>query len=183
MSYWDGNGKYKEKMDKLALCIPDFGFTGDKYFDALISMINLYYDVNNNGWCNAKQESSVVEDFYRYARQFCKDIDIYDIRDVYHNEQLLEDITNRVIENVADYISIDRLKNPKSALTFYYEFGKANIAKFGITLEHIENAEWLNREEVYKRFNVPCDYFKIYQTDDNHVIVRYNGNHYMVISK
>lgn len=50
--YWSRDGRFEEDLERMESQMPDIGFTGNGYTDALIIACKLYYDAYNNGGCN-----------------------------------------------------------------------------------------------------------------------------------
>ena len=68
-SYWQSNGKYQELADKLAKLIPSLGACDNDALELMRVVSNLYYDLYNNGLCNADHRLPPVQDMMRKYKQ------------------------------------------------------------------------------------------------------------------
>lgn len=59
-TYWDGNGKYQERYNKLHKLIPSEGSVANPRHNQALETLrrasNCYYDLFNNGLCNRASE-------------------------------------------------------------------------------------------------------------------------------
>lgn len=51
-TYWNNDGKYQKDMEKFTDLIPNEGESDNPKIELLRNATNIYYDYNNNGFCN-----------------------------------------------------------------------------------------------------------------------------------
>lgn len=60
-TYWNGKGKYEQEYNQIKSLIPNEGeVIGNPSLETLRQVINAYYDIYNNGACNAHRFQSLT---------------------------------------------------------------------------------------------------------------------------
>jgi hypothetical protein len=94
-SYWDGNGKHQDWVNKVSETMPDMYYTDNRYMNVFIAMSNIYYEIYNNGGGN------IMDGCYKDALNFIHGfIGKFNSRTAMRDFGYLEDKTNAVFEKL-----------------------------------------------------------------------------------
>lgn len=150
LNYWNGEGKYQQRVNKLSESMPDIGYTDNKYANLLIISKNLYHDIYNNGGCNIKD--FYLKDIEKYVIPFNNKIKTMNFKVLPNtlirylkNETKLENLLNEIIEllnnkdlNYSKYILYQQFEDKKLSKSYHKDFEKI---VFGIKKDY---EEWIN---------------------------------------
>lgn len=96
-TYWNGNGKYQEWVDKINETMPSMYNTDNKYMNVFIAMSNIYYEIYNNGGGNIVD--GCYTDSLKLIHRF---IGKFNSRTAMNDLKYLEEKTNEVFEKLMD---------------------------------------------------------------------------------
>ena len=122
-TYWNKQGKYQDFIEELDT--PAFGYTKNKYLNALIAILNVYNDIYNNGGCNIKD--SYMIDIKNYLDSILK---INKSKLNTNNLEYIEEYTNKLI----DLCRNEDLSYEK--IYVYYDTNKKLLSKADNSLIH-----------------------------------------------
>lgn len=94
-TYWNGNGKYQEWVDRVIETIPSMYYTDNKYMNTFIAMNKVYYDIYNNGGRNLLD--GCHKEALGFIREFVKR---FSLKRAIKEYDYLEERTNAVFEEL-----------------------------------------------------------------------------------
>lgn len=118
MGYWENSGKYQVKANQLQQNMPTMGKTNNEKYNAFIGMVNVYYDVYNNGGCNLSNTrmQDGIKDVKKILKQF-------NVRRVVTDFAYLESKMDELLEK------IDVADCQYKAYVFWNEWRQRKVSK------------------------------------------------------
>lgn len=96
-SYWNGNGKHQEWVEKVVETVPNMYYTTNRYMNVFIAMNNVYYEIYNNGGYNIM--FGCCKDDLKFIHRF---IGKFNSKTAMKDFDYLEDKMNEVFEKPMD---------------------------------------------------------------------------------